>query len=323
MIGFFERLAENSSGTISISGWTKCKKVLIQIFDLDSGESVFEFFVKPDISRNDLKKMRARVFTFNIDSSLVGLFPKSFEVRGKCDNGYLNYHNCDAKFEIGGGSVEVLRKKLSQGLVWNRKSGKLYLPISNWPEHRICESIHLVSDLFDVSKGRVLAGYGTLLGLVRDGELIPWDDDVDVMLMLGGDSLGDFVDNYVDTLRVMREHLPLKYVFFDDFAHVGVQMGSASVDLWPVWNKADGEVVDVVGSFRPSVLGDSFVQYLGNRVHIPSASDDYLKHSYGKLFLKPNDSWRPQRYIGSTKNTIIGNSFRSSLNSSMIKFLTI
>lgn len=63
-----------------------------------------------------------------------------------------------------------------------------------------------IRDIFERNDVRYAIEYGSLLGAVRHGGFIPWDDDFDYVV---------FEDDYEKASAVLREELPDKYVLHD------------------------------------------------------------------------------------------------------------
>ena len=63
-----------------------------------------------------------------------------------------------------------------------------------------------IKDIFDRNLIRYVIEYGSLLGAVRHGGFIPWDDDFDYVV---------FEDDYEKASEALRRELPPKYILHD------------------------------------------------------------------------------------------------------------
>lgn len=63
-----------------------------------------------------------------------------------------------------------------------------------------------IKDIFDRNQVRYVIEYGSLLGAVRHGGFIPWDDDFDYVV---------FEDDYAKASEALRHELPPKYILHD------------------------------------------------------------------------------------------------------------
>ena len=64
----------------------------------------------------------------------------------------------------------------------------------------------VIKDIFERNGIRYVIEYGTLLGAVRHGGFIPWDDDFDFVV---------FEDDYQKATESLRRELPPKYILHD------------------------------------------------------------------------------------------------------------
>jgi len=138
---------------------------------------------------------------------------------------------------------------------------------------------------------------GTLLGVVREGELIKWDHDVDISA--AGDDIGKVEAACRDLrpgYRVSFHHdrsgrLPqslrcVKVKFL--FGRVSLLLGAEELhlDIWPKYRKDDGYYY-WIDSYTPKRAEARYydslqrVAYDGRQYPVPAAIDDYLPMRFG------------------------------------------
>ena len=97
----------------------------------------------------------------------------------------LNYINLD---------VDFFEEETREGFLITKKKKEL------WAIQM--DILKLISQLCEKHGIRWFVHAGTLLGAARDGKMIPWDDDVDIMMTR---------DNYDKFIKVCREELEEPY----------------------------------------------------------------------------------------------------------------
>ena len=100
-------------------------------------------------------------------------------------------------------------------------------------QQKLLEMADVVTDILDGNGIRHFITFGTLLGSVRHGGFIPWDDDFDLML---------FDDEYEQALVALRRELPeglivhdrqTDPIFWPSWSRVRDIHSSAKATLWP------------------------------------------------------------------------------------------
>lgn len=137
---------------------------------------------------------------------------------------------------------------------------------------------------------------GTLLGLVRDGALIGYDDDVDLAVVLPGDTLADVVAAWVDLRRRLTE-VGLMDAEFEakQLSHTKIgTAGGASVDLFPAWVSQERAFV-WPHTFGDVAAGDLLplapVTVSGVTVLAPRRPETLLASNYGQDWRTPEPIW--------------------------------
>ncbi|WP_412972744.1 LicD family protein [Glaciecola sp. MF2-115] len=105
---------------------------------------------------------------------------------------------------------------------------------------------------------------GTLLGIVRDGDLIPWDDDLDIALH--ADDLAELAVQLPDVLEAMQEAIGVQYsvnTHMNNTAFGAVAEGAVrSLKLLPVDLSSGMPMIDV---FVKYIDGDNMDYCLASR----------------------------------------------------------
>ncbi len=127
---------------------------------------------------------------------------------------------------------------------------------------------------------------GTLLGMVRDNKLLPWDKDLDLGCLAHEATLEDLWEiftaspYFVPMGTVGDRLLKLRHI-------TGV-----NVDIFI--NFVDGEIIWHGGQFvywRSPIFDLRLVSYGGRQFHIPDSPEAYLENHYGSYWRTPDPAY--------------------------------
>ena len=139
---------------------------------------------------------------------------------------------------------------------------------------------------------------GTLLGLVREGQLIGYDDDLDLAVILHASSPPDVAVEWV-TLRHRLAEAGLLSAWFESTQHLHCKARLASgvaVDLFPAWRSGTGRV-SVWPYSNGGLLDDDLLplqRFDTGRVDValPRRPEKVLASNYGPDWRTPDPTWR-------------------------------
>ena len=145
-------------------------------------------------------------------------------------------------------------------------------------------------DLLETIVPNVTYGFGSVLGFVRDGDFMPHDDDMDLLVAI---PKGD-ADNYSDAKSALIKILSESglNVYNENRTHftangvdvfIGFAESDSSIAWFPSCRKSGLVLNDIFPPSEISVLGVS--------VKIPNNSEKYLEVTYGPDWRIPNLGW--------------------------------
>lgn len=146
--------------------------------------------------------------------------------------------------------------------------------------------LKLLSQFFDKNNYKYYLNFGTLLGIVRDGDLIPWDDDIDLAV------IKDFEDEvFLENIKQLcyMENLVLEYLVKrkPQYGLVGIDITVSSANTLPFTISVD--LLIKVGSQYKLPIDAVPAEYFSKQQPIqlgditlfaPSPVEEYLTHVY-------------------------------------------
>ena len=154
-----------------------------------------------------------------------------------------------------------------------------------------------VKQVLDQLKVVFLLGSGSCLGAVRDNAFIPWDDDIDLISVIGFNGLtGESADATATALRdrgyfvgemdgayskarmTMKNHVRVSL----DFVHI-----------------IDGNVYTYPGIWLPAKLftQPKEIELLGEKFFVPNPPEEYLRLKYGEEWMVPKKAGTYERDV--------------------------
>ncbi|WP_030155854.1 tetratricopeptide repeat protein [Glycomyces sp. NRRL B-16210] len=187
-----------------------------------------------------------------------------------------------------------LMKRLADGHSINKK-GRLSKPAKANPkrEKDLVAGYVKLKDYLEREMGvKAFLCYGTLLGCVRGGAIIPGDDDFDVSFLTGAEDPKAMKREGIEIVKALvRGGFHVRVTVDGRLMHVKVD--NVTLDVNPVWfyqGKAWAFTSHKLGreSFEPVVTA----QMGGQEVYIPERAEDFLVENYGADWRTPRSDFK-------------------------------
>lgn len=149
---------------------------------------------------------------------------------------------------------------------------------------RLLIELKSIMDEFGV---RFFLRQGTCLGAVRDKAFIPWDDDLDIGIILGHDGFSE--ESIPSLLQAFIEH----GYYVDSEPAESLIISTLSKDNLRIdllfHRIVNGQVYHWPGVWFPARLFDNLttIEFLGTNFLVPSPPEEYLKIKYGPEWKTP------------------------------------
>ncbi|RAS07182.1 hypothetical protein [Ensifer adhaerens] len=193
-------------------------------------------------------------------------------------------------------TVENLNRRLFSGFELEITNHGLQRTFRYWPEHQKSDYVAYASAVIENLKGlssNVCLGYGGVLSFVRGGELMPHDDDLDILLALDKTNFPTIPTALDAASKFLRQR---GYDVFGEMpSHRWVRVGPRSVvDLFVGLREHD-HVSFFPGPRCEIKFEDLFptmqVELHGRPIAVPRNPFNYLHSVYGPSWRKPDHTF--------------------------------
>lgn len=166
------------------------------------------------------------------------------------------------------------------------------LPFEHLPTLEIAKDLMVaISNFYKKHQINVFADFGTLLGLIREGDIISWDDDIDFSI-----NEEDF-ETAVELIQNNRPELPIVDNVNWKISLVSHANKNVAIQIEPEYNSDNGYRLFQMGLSKRSVVnGNSEVVSLSGMLYAPESffkGCDIIS-AFGHNFITPKD---PEKYL--------------------------
>jgi hypothetical protein len=245
-------------------------------------------------------------FSFAFGKSALVHFPSSAGISVEVGERVIPHESGQHFFtvEVPNGDG-TLHRRLDEGYVID-KWGQLKLPIALKPEwsHNVLTLYQEFSAYFENHFGkRPFFIAGSLLGLIRENNFLPFDDDMDVGYFSTFRRPESVRDEMFEMLKLMiGDGLEVRIGHNGGFYKVGSP--DADFDVFPSWHYK-GRVWMPQSQSMPSdatlMHPPRPVDFLGTHVFVPNRPEDYLALHYGEDWRVPDPHYLERKQPGVLK----------------------
>ena len=128
---------------------------------------------------------------------------------------------------------------------------------------------------------------GTCLGAIRDNELIPWDDDLDLGSVIGLDGLSEgSIDRVAAAFRDNGYAVTVENL--DHYIYIVLSKSSMRMD-WACYRIIDDSIFHYPGIRLPIRLFTELkeIEFIREKFLVPNPPEEYLRIKYGPSWMTP------------------------------------
>ena len=181
------------------------------------------------------------------------------------------------------------------------------------------KSILEIKELMDDLDVIFFLRHGTCLGAVRDGQLIPWDDDIDIGSIIGMNNLDEkSISKIIDSFKLNG----FKTEVSESPFHISVSLSKSGIPIdWTCYKILQGYIYQYPAVKIPVNLYDDLkpISFLGSSFFVPNPPEKYLSLKYGSEWMTPKKTGYENDIIKSIPGSVIPE--QSSIFTRLHKFL--
>lgn len=173
------------------------------------------------------------------------------------------------------------------------------------------EYLKKINQVLDEFGFQYFVTYGTLLGIVRAGEFMGHDNDIDMGIINNIDFSWDKLEQILMGIGLNKKH---QFVLEDKITEQTYTSGNLSVDffLYDLYDekhqisyvyfreengKYEDNAFEVSCHITKKIENIKKIQNLKGTFSIPENSEEFLSEIYGKSWKVPQPNWKPERNI--------------------------
>lgn len=156
----------------------------------------------------------------------------------------------------------------------------------------VWRQIRQIVDILQEEGIESFANSGTLLGLIREGSLLPHDDDADLGILVPGDDLEQIVSNIMKLFIALAQRGMVNAWHVENGCkHIALKSG-VPVDLFPAWILNGQLYAYPHGVIEPAKVQPlSLLDIEGQSIPVPQNPEVFLELCYGQNWRTPDDTY--------------------------------
>lgn len=191
-----------------------------------------------------------------------------------------------------------------------------------WSEAERRDYLSLANEMLAVIRQKfpdALFGYGFALSMVRDGDLMPHDDDVDIIVAADSRDYATITDALVDLSLFLARQGMVLYGAYPGHRKVSKAGGTVDIDVFV--GLREGDHLTFIPGKRKNLLYDrvfpaSSREFLGIDCPLPADPIAYLSAVYGEDWRDPKPNWHHNwsldQHVDILRKTLPGYPFQAS-----------